>query len=272
MELTHADREMVAEMQELLEQESRKSADKRDYDLIAQLAVAIHESTSSDDLSEVTEQNIAQIAMRSAEKSRKLHRNRWIRPTVSLAACALLCISANAWTLQALGTSLPNTIYQITKGGISFHPMDLGQSVIELEASENDPYGIRKECEKLGFSPLTPTYLPKNMKLYLKSENDAKIKDLTLTYKEEYSSKKHIQVGYTYIEEQGLWESTDYGFPCDNFNIHEEEIGGKTVLISWEDEVFHAAFCDSEEHIIYHIISNHIGYDETYKILCSYFE
>ena len=189
-------------------------------------------------------------------------------------ACALLCIGANAWTLHAFGMSLTDTIYQITKGGISINPTDLDPSVIKPETSADDPYGIRTECEKFGFSPLTPAYLPENMKLYLLSEspNDARYKNFVFTYKEKPKSKTHISFSYTYAEEQSTYESLDCGFPCDDYNIHEEEIRGKTVMISWEDEVFRAAFCDSEQHIIYKINSNHIGYDESYKILCSYFD
>lgn len=269
MKQTQADREMIAEMQGLLEQESRKPADKRDYDLIAQLAAIIYEATSADDLSE---KSISLTTMQSTEKSRKLHQNRWIRLAVSLAVCAILCIGANAWTLHVFGTSLTDMIYQVTKGGISFHPADLDHSIIELETSADDPYGIRTECEKFGFSPLTPAYLPENMNLYMLNEFDDKTQYLSLTYRETKKSKKHIMLSYEYAEEQNIYENINFGFPCDDYNIHEKEIGEKTVLISWEDEVFHAIFCDDEKHIIYHISSNHIGYDESYRILCSYFD
>lgn len=55
MNQVKADKEMIAEMQSLLEQESRKPANKRDYKMIEQLSAAIYEATSTDDLSVIAE-------------------------------------------------------------------------------------------------------------------------------------------------------------------------------------------------------------------------
>lgn len=270
MNQVKADKEMIAEMQSLLEQESRKPADKRDYKMIEQLSAAIYEATSTDDLSVIAEKNINQLAARSAEKSRKLRRSCWMRPAVSLAAFVVICLCLNAWTVHAFGMGLPETIYQIARGGISLHPSDLDSPTIELETSEDDPYGIRTECEKLGFSPLTPSYLPEGMQLKDLTSNDEQIKHITFTFRT--NKRNNLMISYRYAEEQQFYDNSYFGFPSDHYQIHEETIGGKTVLISWEDEVFHAVFCDSDAHIIYHMGSNHIGYDESYRVLCSYFE
>lgn len=270
MNLTRADREMVAEMQTLLEQESRKPVQKRDYDLIEQLSAAIYEATSNEDLSAIAAKNIAQLAAQSAEKSRKHRYSRRMRTAVALAACVVLFLGLNAWTIHTFGMNLPKTIYQITQGGISLRPTDLESQIIELEPSEDDPYGIRTECEKLGFSPLTPSYLPEGMQLKDLTSNDEQIKRIRFAFRSNKEAQLHLI--YHYAENQQVYESTNFGFPSDSYQIHEETIGGKTVLISWEDEVFHAEFCDSDAHIIYHVSSNHIGYDESYRVLCSYFE
>ncbi len=270
MNQVKADKEMIAEMQSLLEQESRKPANKRDYKMIEQLSAAIYEATSTDDLSVIAEKNINQLAAQSAEKSRKLRQSRWMRPAVTLAACVVICLCLNAWTIHTFGQNLPKTIYQITQGAISIRPSDLDPAIIRLESSADDPYGIRTECEKLGFSPLTPAYIPTDMKLQDLTSNDAPIKRVTFTYKS--SKHNNLQLHYKYAVDQQVYESIDFGFPSDHYQIHEETIGGKTVLISWEDEVFHAAFCDSDAHIVYHMSSNYIGYDESYRVLCSYFE
>ena len=85
MNQVKADKEMIAEMQSLLEQESRKPANKRDYKMIEQLSAAIYEATSTDDLSVIAEKNINQLAAQSAEKSRKLRQSRWMRPAGTFA-------------------------------------------------------------------------------------------------------------------------------------------------------------------------------------------
>lgn len=270
MNLTRADREMVAEMQTLLEQESRKPAQKRDYDLIEQLSAAIYEATSTEDLSAIAAKNIAQLAAQSAEKSRKHRYSRWMRPVVALAACVMICLCLNAWTIHTFGMNLPKTIYQITKGAISLRPGDFDSSVIDLEIAEDDPYGIRTECEKFDFSPMTPSYLPEGMQLQDLTSNDAKTKRVTFTFRS--SKHNNLQMSYRYAEKSQDYENVYFGFPSDHYQFHEENLGGYTVLISWEDEVFHAVFCDSDTHIIYHLGSNHIGYDESYRVLCSYFE
>lgn len=270
MEPTKADREMVAEMQAILEQESRKPAAKRDYALIEQLSEAIYEATSNEDLSAIAEKNILLLAEKSSEKNHRLRQIRRMRPAAVLAACAMLCLGLNFWTLHALGTNLPETIYQLTKGGISLRPDDFDSSVIKLEPAEDDPYGIQAECKKLGFSPLTPAFLPEGMQLRDLNTDDAKIKTIQFAFKGSKQTQLHLL--YKFAEKQQDYDSINFGFPSDHYQFHEEMLGGYKVLISWEDEVFHAAFCDKEAHIIYHIASNHIGYDESYRVLCSYFE
>ena len=272
MDFSKADRETIAEMQHLIEQERRKPADKRDYDLIEQLTAVIYEATSSVDLSEIAEQNIAEIEKISMEKTRDVQRTRWTRRFVGMAACAMLFIGLNAWTLHVYGMGLPKTIYQMTKGGISFQMTDLDSNIIELPVSEDDPYGIRTECEKHGFSPLTPAYLPNDLVLSVLDSNDATTTAVNFIYRNSQDPSKTVSFNYTYIAEQQRFEDTDFGFPSDEHNIRTEEINGKTVLISWEDGVFHAAFCDSNKHIVYQISTNYIGYDESYQMLRSYFE
>lgn len=268
MKLTQADREMVAEMQELLEQESRKSADKRDYDLIAQLAAAIHEATSADDLSEATEKSITQISIHSAENSRNLHRNRWIRPAVSIAACALLCIGANAWTLHVWGMNAFGLLYNIIPDGITFHPNDLENSQeISLDTTIDDPYGIKEKCEEYGFSPLTPSYIPEDLKLLNLSEHDGTdVKSLSFIY---HNKKRSVSLNYDAVKNQDMYNDATIGFPSDEYNIHTETISDIKVIISWEDHIFRAEFCDNQ--IVYDIFCKNLEYDTAYHILVSYF-
>lgn len=269
-----ADRETIAEMCDLIEQERQKPANQRDYELIAQLSSAIYEATSNESLDEIAQRNIAMLSEISSKKTSFVYRGRLARRFIVLASCLLLCIGLNTWTLYAFGMGLPKTIYQITKGAISFRPSDLEPNAINLPVSEEDPYGIQAECRKQGFSPLTPAYLPDDMILSILRSNgaDAKIKRVDFTYRSSKDSEKTLSLDYTFSEDAQLYNKFDYGFPTDHYNITEEKFNGKNVLISWEDEVFHAAFCDNDKQIIYHITSNHIGYDETYRILCSFFE
>lgn len=266
-----ADRETIAEMQDLLALECRKPANKRDYDMIEQLTAAIYEATSEANLSEITARNIEKLAAISAKKTGSVRKMRLIRRSAALAACAVLCIGLHAWTMSAFGMGLPAAIYQVTKGGISFRMNDLEATPIHLPASTEDPYGIRTECGKHGFLPLTPTYLPDDLILTVLDTHDAAMTNVNFHYRDRQDEKKTVSLDYTYIADKQIYENFDWGFPTEQYHVNTETINGKNVLISWEDTVFHAAFCDPECRIVYHISSNNIGYEETYQILCSYF-
>lgn len=279
IDFVKADREAIAEMQELIELERRKPADQRDYDRIEQLTAVIYEATSIENLNEIAARKIEELTQISAKKNRSFVRTRWMRRAAILAACAMLCVGLNAWSLHVYGMSFPKAFYRITNGGVLFKISDLEPETIELQTSEDDPFGIRTECSKHGFSPLTPAYLPDGMILTILSvsdakagEHDGKKANVYFTYRDSKVPSETVSLNYSFIEDDFQLNNTEWGFPSDELKVHGEEIGGKNVVISWEDEVFHAAFSEKDRHIVYQISTNYIGYDESYRILCSYFE
>ena len=160
----------------------------------------------------------------------------------------------------------PNeALYQLRQGGIFLTPSDLEKN-IELETSPDDPYGIRKICEEMGFSPRTPSYIPEHLILKNVEQRGEGMKGVVLWY--QYRNQ-YFSINYTYFEDDASFQNSTFGIPSDEYNIHTETIGGTQVLISWEDQIFHAIF--SENHIVYHITSKKIEYDTAYHVLLSFF-
>lgn len=264
----NADRDMLKEMRDILDQECLKSPKKRDYELISQLTDVLVNATSSADLADIETKNIEKIAEFSRNQTNKLKKYKWIRPAIPILVCIAVVFSLNAWSLHAWGMNLSEAVYHLTEGGISITPRELDPD-IHLDISEDDPYGIRNECEKLGFSPLIPSYIPETMKLNGISKNEGDVNVLSLNYKED-EDIAYLGIRFTYIPDSELYNNTSYGFPSDDHKVHTETISGRTVVISWEDKVFHAVFC--EDNIIYAVYGRKMDYDTVYKVLLSYFK
>ena len=268
----NADKEMLAEMQALLEQESKKPARKRDYDLISQLTEAIYEITSSTDISEQEQKGIEKIEAYIPKKAKKLRISPWLRPLIPVCACAALFFGVNAYTVHVWGAEPFEFVYAIVPGGIEIHPRDLeSYEEISLSSSEEDPYGILQKCRDYGIpTELAPSYLPEGMKLARIDENTdprSGLKHLSFFYRKGLS--KDIMVSYNYIPDPQMYELTSTGLPSDDYNIHIERISGRNVIISWEDNIFRAQCC--EEPFAYTFFIKNLEYDTAHHILLSFF-
>ena len=173
----------------------------------------------------------------------------------------------NARTARVWGMNPFEFIYSIVPGGITLHPNDLeNKNEILLNTTEDDPYGIREKCEEYNFSPMTPSYIPEEMKLLQLSEHDGTdVKSLSFIYQ---NNNKTVTLNYDYVINKDMYNNATIGFPSDEYNIHTEIICGKKVIISWEDQIFRAEFCDNQ--IVYDVFCEKLEYDTAYRILVSY--
>ena len=267
MKNQNADRDMLKEMIYIIEQESKKPPHLQDYDLIKQLTSAVFDATSPTNSTADTQESIEKILSYNAKKAKNIRRNKWIRHAVSICVCIILFIGMNAWTVHVWGMNPFELIYSIVPGGITLHPNDLeNQPEILLNTTKDDPYGIREKCEEYNFSPMTPSYIPDDMKLMKLSEHDGTdVKNLSFTYQ---SKNRTVTLNYEYVINQDMYNNGTIGFPSDEYNIHTETICGKKVIISWEDQIFRAEFCDGQ--IVYDVFCEKLEYDTAYRILVSY--
>lgn len=263
------DPKLIAEMRFRLEQECKKPAEMRDYALISELTDAIYHAMSEDDISEITKNGLIKLNVRREKYEKQIRKMRWSKAAGVIAACAVLAFGMNAWTMRVWGMNPLQVLYEIIPGGIQMNPTEFEpEKEIRLSVSEDDPYGIRTKCEEYGFSPLTPSYIPEDMKLVDLSGIDEKnYKHLSFTFK---TGEKYVGIDYGYILDQEMYNNTTIGLPSDKYNIHTEEIDGQTVLISWEDQIFRAEFCSNC--VIYDFLCKKIDYNTAYHILLSYFE
>jgi hypothetical protein len=263
------DPELIAEMRFRLEQECKKPVEMRDYALISELTDAIYHAMSEDDIGEITKNGLIKLNARREKYEKHLRKMRWSKAAGAIAACAVLAFGLNAWTMRVWGMNPLQVLYEIIPGGIQMNPTEFEpEKEIQLSVSEDDPYGIRTKCEEYGFSPLTPSYIPEDMKLVDLSGIDEKnYKHLSFTFK---TGEKYVGIDYDYILDQEMYNNTTIGLPSDKYNIYTEEIEGRTVLISWEDQILRVKFCD--EFVVYGLSCKKIDYNTAYRILLSYFE
>lgn len=259
-------RECLAEMLKVLQEEMDKPFEEQDQDLINDLIQTITEMTGmSDTIQEHAEAGIARMRNYTEKISgkRRVIRVRWLIPI----AFALILLTSNVLSYSVFGMNAFSAAVQITKGGIIINYNDLD---LNSESQEN-PYAeeILAVCEENGFTPLVPHYLPSELK---PSETWKDITELELTrslfFYLVYKQKK-LNIDYTYMMDSS--SDINFGIPTQTYNLSEELICGITVYILREgDTEFNISF--RKEQIVYSLYAD--GYDETEvrKILYSMFE
>ena len=263
---TDADREMLLEMQVMLQSEISKPYSKRNYDLIRELTAAITDATvPKAEFEESVERGLNKLE-RVIQKQKVQRKNRILKPIAVAATCFVLLIGANAWSLHATGSSLFKLSYSVFSDFFSFRYSD---SLISTDSmmDSGDPYGIRAECEKDGFSPLVPKYLPEGFELKKVSHNPFENKqEYKFCF---YNNSQKIILDYFFYDEQEQAQES-FSIPSDQHNIEEMECDDTTVVISKEDGQFTAFFIkDQTVHLLY---TENIDYTDSKKILQSYFE
>lgn len=268
MKPSNSDREMLAEILYMIEQENKKNQKEQDYELIEQLTEAAFDAISTKDIASSQKEGFEKLLEAAEQQELTRKRKRWMRPLIAVCTCVALFFCLNIWTVRVWGKSPQEFFYEIVQGGITFRPSAFTDyPEIQLKVSDNDPYGIQTKCEEYGFSPRVPSYIPEKMKLKNVSEVGLDgYKHIGFDY---YNEKKAFSIDYTYFTDPDLLDSTVSGFPIDDYNVYTETICGTFVAISWEDHVFRAKF--TENQIVYDVFCKNLEYDTAYHILVSCF-
>lgn len=250
------DREILSDLQKDLKEEMSKPTEKQDESYIAELEEMI---------SEMQEESISESRKRSLESVMKMlneyeppkHIKLYKRLSV-IAACCLILLGLNAFSLKAFGRNMFSAAYQLTKGGINIsEPNDSD----ELVTSESDPYGMKAKCAEYGFFPDTPSYIPEGFTLdYIDEESTDKMNIISFYYK-----KKNVKLNFFFTNYKDNTLAPQIGFPTDTYNIIEENKGNNTVYILKEDGQFTATYI--EKRIKYRIFAEGLDFDECHKIL-----
>ncbi len=179
------------------------------------------------------------------------------RRFVAAATAGVMLFTTNTIVKAVTEKDIFTLAVDISKSGFS---IDLSET-IELPTSEDDPYGIKGECQKYGYTPDVPFYLPEGFELkhmdssYIESE---KCNYNSFTFKK---GKGSIFFSYDYFANK-IGSRT---IPSDDFNLNEIEVNGTKAILSQEDGQYVVNY--QKDKIIYVIFIQHVDYSECDKII-----
>lgn len=258
------DAAFLAELQERLSNELKKSVDELDYDRIDEMTEAIAVLTGKDEV--INERVSAGIertlaVLHRKEKQRKISR---ICRAAAI-ACAIVLIATNVWSYSAYGMNAFSAAYQFLNGGITVDltvPTDEGK-----EAGNKYAQDMQDKCAEHHISAQIPRYIPAG---FAPTENYGKLietdlyKDL-LFYFGKGNAKLFLQVR-EFADQSTI---TPIGIPTDTHNISEQVIDGTTIHIVKEDQEYRAVFLIDRTQ--YALGADHLDYDECQRVLESLF-
>ena len=267
----NADDEMLREMEEMLEIETQKPENERNYDTIEALSAAICDASIPQEVqNSIITNGIESIMQQNKSSKKKITHRKLFKPIAAVCACLLVLIGANAWSIHASGTGIFKRVYSYFSNHIEFG-FDSEDDSCSAEVSvgfAEDTYGIRNECEQYGFSPLIPRYLPDGFEQTATEHHElAHHTNVSFTYK--YGNQT-ISLDYEYYPDINEIHKVRWGFPSDSHNVSEMEISGVTLTISKEDQQYRAFFL--LDHTVYTVFTNDLDYTQSEMILRSMFE
>lgn len=261
-----ADYQMYSELKEMLEAEIQKPYSERNYDLIDELTAAITSATVPESVYNESRQRGLQEQLQATAARSNSRKHAFLRPLYAACACLVILLISNAFAIHVTGSNLLKLTYSIFTDHFEFQYSSLDEnSILQQINTSEDPYGIRAECEKYGFSPMVPHYLPDGFELTVSECNPAEKKvSANFTYK---NANGIISFHCTHYNSPDLLDTWKTTIPSDQHNISELEINGILVVISKEDEQYTASFTVGQT--LYTIFTEKISYDESDRILRS---
>ncbi|MFA9381570.1 MAG: DUF4367 domain-containing protein [Acetanaerobacterium sp.] len=251
-------------MQEL-RMELQKPASEQDLDLIQEIDQYIIALAGKQEHAQVdSSARVAEILQRTKAAKRKTYR----LPRIAVAACiaAVVLLSGNVLTLSAYGVNVLSAIVQFTKDAVKFdfNQQEQEEVEIELPITQDDPYGLRAECEQYGLSPLLPSYLPEGYELARLNEINIKdyCKGIDCLYQ---NGKQTINI---IIEEYFESLPDSFGFPNDKGQLDELNINSRPTFILRKDDRYSTVF--ERDLTLYCMHTENVDYDTVVKILESY--
>ncbi len=261
-----ADIEMLREM---LEQELQKPEGEWDYDRIDALSAAVmDESMTQEQQEQAIRQGLDRTLRVCAAKRTPIFRRSWVRRIAAACACAAMLFGVNSWMLHATGVGILKHVYTFFDRSVVLEFSDEDKQTKSLDiAQSEDPFGIRSECEKYGFSPLVPQYRPEGFETeYINHDETDEEQYLDFYYR---NAKKQIIIIYRYYEDADAVPMQGWGIPSDTHNVSELELQGVTVTVSKEDQQYKAMFLLNNT--VYYFGTHNLDPAEAEHILCSMF-
>ena len=256
-------------LEALLDEEMNKPEDEIDFERVTELSSAISCAyVPKEEQESAVRSGIEQVLQKNADRNRKKIKKRWTKPIAAACACAAVLFGANAWSVHATGSTLLRLTYSFFTDHVEYQlPSQPNGDYSSMVQSADDPYGMRTECEKDGFSPRVPQYIPDGFELTVTEHNATKkLKYVSFTYK---NGKQLISIYFEFHKKDDLAGLT-VGIPSDHHNISEMEINGVIVTLSREDEQYNANFVIDQT--FYSIFTQNVDYAESERILRSIFE
>lgn len=241
------DKTKADEVSAEIDREIRKA--KLDYDRIAELSELYAELTREHDKVQDSRSEHIQSIDTAMKKTRpKPVHMRFL----TVAACiAMILFSANCVTVYAFDMNIFKAIVHFTQGGFSVH----------YDTVDDDPYGIRAECEKHGiYGAEVPTYLPDGFELTETEYNDFGVcNGIRLNF-----DKDEMEITIDYQLYSNADDISNTGFPSDQFNIEEIMINNRPAVTSKEDDQYTLVY--QKDSILLTIFTQNVPYEECDKI------
>ena len=264
--LIHSDPQAAVTMLEsLLDDEMQKPDAEKDFDRIAALTAAISSAYMPKEAQETAEQSgIDAVLQRAANKPRH-SRPKWVYAVSAACACVVMLFGLNAWSVHATGSNLWKRIYAFWDNSVAF-TFDSTDSAA-LPAQE-DPFGIRAECGKYGFSPRVPQYLPEGF-----APKDTVCRDtenerwLMFDYRKENAC---VQLYYRAYPDASAAQNSKWLLPADTQGLNELEINGITVTVSQKESQYWAMY--RLDNIVCAMLTENLDFAESERVLRSMLE
>lgn len=157
---------------------------------------------------------------------------------------AVFCISVltlfliNTVSVQAFQVNLFDGIVELGKGVLKFDFSKDNGKPLELNTTDEDPYGLIQECKKYQIDPLLPTYIPSEFKVYNFQVEEAEElrKDIAILFKKDNTT---ISFDITLYQNSNIPELIT---PNKSQQIQKKIINGFEMYLSTEGESYEAVF------------------------------
>ena len=233
--LIHSDPQAAAAMMEsLLDDEMQKPDAEKNFNRIAALTAAISSAYMSKEAQETAVQSgIDTVLRRNADKPRRSHRPKWVYAVSAACACIVMLFGLNAWSVRVTGSNLWKRIYAFWDNlvAFTFNP----EESAALPAQE-DPFGIRAECEKYGFSPRVPQYVPEG---FVPKDTVCRDTETELWLMFDYrNADACVQFYYRAYPDAASAQGSKWLLPAETQGFSELEIRGVTVTVSQKESQY----------------------------------
>lgn len=227
----------IQEINEMLNEELKKPAKKRNYDKIEELTRGYAELMGTEtEVGNAMQRCLSELKSKARPRKKITRRMRVFFTAVSV---AVLLFIMNIVTVSAFDMNVFSFIVNVTNGSFSVNfsqvsSEKVSDNAIKLPVTADDPYGMIAECSKYGIYPETPHYLPDDYVLTLCSNLDmpSYSKDVDFTFTNKYNTNQYIFFTYE------LYKNSEYvkdvKFPNDEHRFQEITINEHPALLAEE--------------------------------------